>query len=111
MARMIIRRSSSFLATKGWIAPEPRSKPSRRTYMAIINATATNQNVSIFLLLPVLRRAARRSALGQLRLLRLCLRTVGYLAHHQQDVQEAHDQVHPGEPNKGEEHVPGGDVG
>jgi hypothetical protein len=45
---MIIRRSSSFLATKGWIAPAPRSKPSRRTYMAIINATATNQNVSIF---------------------------------------------------------------
>src|SRR3954453_16879517 len=91
MARIINRLSSLFLATNGWMAPAPISKSSRRTNMVIMNATAMNQNVSIlfsslflFILLGCLSP-------GQLRLLRLGLRSVGYLAHHEDEVQKTHD--------------------
>src|SRR5215211_1966877 len=101
MARMIVRRSRSSLAAKRCIAPAPRSKPSRRTYMAIINATRINQIVST--MPPVLGR----QTFGRFQ--RLLFRPVGDLAHHEHDVEEAHYQVHPCEPYKREEHAARGD--
>src|ERR671910_1693145 len=103
IARMIIRRSRSFLATKGWMAPAPRSKPSRSTYAVIMNATAMNQKVSI-----APPPSLGRQALGGFERLRLGLGAVVHLTHHEDDVQEAHDQVHPHKADKGEEHVAGG---
>src|SRR5215207_575800 len=101
MARMIIRRSLSFLAAKRCMAPAPRSKPSRRTYMATINATKINQIVST--VPPVLGR----NAFGRFQ--RFLLGAMGHLAHHEHDVEEAHDQVHPREPYEREEHAARGD--
>jgi hypothetical protein len=46
MARRMVRRSRSFLAATRWMAPDPRSKPSKSTYIAIMTATAMNQKVS-----------------------------------------------------------------
>src|SRR6266404_6452037 len=39
------RRSASVFATRRWIAPAPRSKPSSKTYTVIIMATRQNQMV------------------------------------------------------------------
>src|SRR5215210_4215459 len=95
MARMIVRRSLSFLAAKGWIAPAPRSKPSRRTYMVIMNATAMNQKVS----------TSPSSGC-----LFLGLRPVIHLAHDQQDVEETHDEIHTRKSYEREEHIARGDL-
>src|SRR5215210_6760199 len=102
MARMIVRRSLSSLAAKRCMAPAPRSKPSRRTYTAIINATKINQAVST--VPPFLGR----NAFCRFQCL-LAFRTVGDLAHHEHDVEEAHDQVHPREPYEREQHAARGD--
>src|SRR3712207_6816213 len=104
MARMIVLRSRSSLAANRCMAPAPRSKPSRRTYMATINATQTNQIVST--VPPLL---SGRQALGRLQRLRLGLGTVLHLAYHQHDVEEAHDEVHPCKAYEREEHVARGD--
>src|SRR3954470_16863753 len=87
MARITIRLLSSFFATNGWMAPAPISKPSRRTYMVIMNATAMNQNVSIFRSSLFLFVPLDGLPLGQLRLLGLGLRSVTHLAHHEGEVQ------------------------
>src|SRR5215213_5805534 len=102
-ARMIVRRSRSSLAAKRCIVPAPRSKPSRRTYMAIINATKMNQIVS------TIPPSLGRQTFGRFQRLLIAFRPVGDLAHHEHDVQEAHDQVHPRETYEGEKHAAGGD--
>src|SRR5215216_5613122 len=104
MARMIARRSRLSLAANRCMAPAPRSKPSRREYMVIMKATAMNQKVST---LP----SSGCLSLGQLRLLHLDFRTVIHLAYDQQDVEEAHDQIHARKSYEREEHVARGDLG
>src|SRR3712207_2449728 len=104
MARMIVLRSRSSLAANRCMAPAPRSKPSRRTYMATISATQINQIVST-----VPPSPSGRQVLGRLQSLRLG--TVLHLAYHQHDVEEAHDEVHPREAYEREEHAPRGDEG
>src|SRR3974390_3466848 len=47
MVAMTWRRSSAVRATRRWMAPAPRSKPARSTYIATITATRQNQRVSI----------------------------------------------------------------
>src|SRR5215208_3601729 len=104
MARRTRRRSGSFFATKGCMAPAPRSKPSRSTYMVSMKATRMNQSVSTFLSL-----GSKALALGPL--LALSNRAVGHLAYHQHEVEEAHDEVHPREADQSKEHVARGDQG
>src|SRR5215212_595656 len=104
-ARMIVRRSRSSLAAKRCIVPAPRSKPSRRTYMAIINATKMNQIVS------TIPPSLGRQTFGRFQCLLIAFRPVGDLANHEHDVQEAHDQVHPSEPYECEEDAARGDQG
>ena len=67
--------------------------------MAIINATNMNQNVS------TVPPSLGREPFGGLRRLLFAFGPVGYLAHHEHDVEEAHDQVHPRETYEREEHA------
>src|SRR5829696_8918709 len=107
MALMIVRRSRSSVAANRCMAPAPRSKPSRSTYMVIMNATQINQMVST--VSPILSSFSDRQALWGVERLCLGLGAVGHLTHHEHDVEEAHHKVHPREPYEREEHVARGD--
>src|ERR1700694_3707465 len=97
MLARTVRRSSSVFATKRWIAPAPRSNPSRNTYTASIIATRQNQIVPIALSL--VRRQYDRIFAG---------RTIAWvrsefdLAINQEQPQNRQHRVHPHEANQRE---------
>src|SRR5918998_4142627 len=64
-----------------------------------MNATAINQKVSTGF--PFLGR----EALGRFQGLLFVVGAVAYLAHHDEHVEEAHDEVQPHEPDEREEHA------
>src|SRR4029077_16241911 len=93
------RRSASVFATKRWIAPAPRSKPSSKTYTGIMMATRQNQIVPIHS--SICRDGDRRLAVQRI----IRIGSVLDLAIHEKQPEDAQHGVQAHESEKGEPRI------
>src|SRR4029077_16454449 len=99
------RRSASVFATRRWMAPAPRSKPSSRTYTVIMMATRQNQIVPIPA--PSIRGDGKLGIASQ-NFIRI--RPALDLPVDQEEPQDPEHRVHAHEPDQREPRVAGADL-
>src|SRR5258705_9634269 len=98
MAASTCRRSESVRATRGERIPAPRSKPSRKTYMASISAAIAYHSSNM--------GGLRAGSFDGER-----PRAVSNLPADEEEEEDEKDQIEPAESHQGEQHGPGVDGG
>src|SRR5579864_8225332 len=89
------------------MAPMPRSKPSRTTYMASMKPTRTNHSVSIQLAPPTRSNGGLLRAISSIRWLRPWRWTLDDFLGHDHQPQHRDDRIHTRETDQAEENVAG----